>query len=161
MNSTPAKAFCVVRPALEKDEESVFALAAQLSAKFTVERAVFAASFAVLIRTEDVYLRVVEEKGRVIAYLLGWSRLAFYANGPVAWVQEIVVDPPHRRGGVGKQLMTDFESWAAKSGCRLISLATRGASDFYQTLGYRESATYYKKPIQPDDASRPDAQDLR
>ena len=36
------------------------------------------------------------------------------------------------------------------TGCSAWGLATRGASDFYLALGYRESATYYKKPIHPN-----------
>ena len=142
----------VVRPATQEDEESVFRLATQLSPKFVVERAAFSVAFAQLIEAEDVYLHVAGASGSVVAYLLGWSRLAFYSNGAVGWIQEIVVHPEHRRLGVGKLLTAHFESWSAERGGRLVSLATRGASDFYLALGYRESATYYKKPIQPNQA---------
>lgn len=145
----------VVRPATHEDEEPVFRLAAQLSPKFVVERAAFSVVFAQLIEAEDVYLHVADSSEAVIAYLLGWTRLAFYSNGPVSWVQEIVVHPEHRRLRVGKLLMAHFESWSADRGARLVSLATRGASDFYLALGYRESATYYKKPIQPNQAPEP------
>jgi ribosomal protein S18 acetylase RimI-like enzyme len=139
-----------IRQALEKDEDSVFRLASQLSPKFAVEREVFSASFSRLITKEDVFLYVAEASEAVIAYLLGWSGLAFYSNGPVGWVQEIVVHPEHRRSGVGRLLMDGFERWSANHGARLVSLATRGASDFYLALGYQESATYYKKIIQPN-----------
>jgi len=44
------------------------------------------------------------------------SRLAFYSNGLVGWVQEIVVHPDHRRRGIGKLLMNDFERWVALQG---------------------------------------------
>ena len=155
----------VVRPATKEDEEAVFHLAAQLSPKFVVERPAFSVAFARLTEAEDVYLHVADSSGCVIAYLLGWTRLAFYSNGPVSWVQEIVVHPEHRRRRVGKLLMGHFEGWSADHGARLISLATRGASDFYMALDYRESATYYKKPIQPNQppqrnaGSRPSADD--
>lgn len=139
-----------VRPAAPKDEKTVFDLASQLSAKFVVERSTFSTSFAQLMEADDVYLYIAESSGTVIGYLLGWTRLAFYSNGPVGWVQEIVVHPKHRRFGVGKLLMDHFEHWSADRGGCLVSLATRGASDFYQALGYRESATYYRKPTRPN-----------
>lgn len=144
----------VIRPATREDEESVFRLAAQLSPKFVVERTAFSVAFAHLIEAKDVYLHVADSSGGVIAYLLGWNRLAFYSNGPVSWVQEIVVHPEHRRLRVGKLLMAHFEGWSADPGARLVSLATRGASDFYLALGYRESATYYKKTIQLNQAAQ-------
>ena len=139
-----------IRAASEKDEEAVFRLAEQLSSKFKVERAAFSDSFTRLLVAEDVYLHVVEKSGEIVAYLLGWSRVAFYSNGAVAWIQEIVVHPECRRSGIGKSIMTHFERWSADRSARVISLATRGASDFYLALGYTESATYYKKTIQPN-----------
>ncbi len=139
-----------VRHAVEKDEEAVFRLAQQLSSKFVVERGAFATAFSQLLKTEDAYLCVVEEPGEVIAYLLGWRRIAFYANGAVAWIQEIVVDPEYRRAGIGRLLMKHFEDWAANHGVRVVSLATSGATNFYLALGYAESARYYKKAIQPN-----------
>ena len=143
-------AMCNVRPAVEKDEEAVFGLAVQLSTKFVVERTAFSAIFPQLLKAEDVYLHVADEAGIVIAYLLGWTHLAFYSNGPAGWVQELVVHPEYRRNGVGKLLMEHFECWTAARGGRLVSLATRGAPEFYLALGYRESATYFKKAINPD-----------
>jgi len=137
---------CDIRPATPKDEAAVFGLASQLSAKFVVERGPFSKSFAELIKADDVCLFVAESSGTVKGYLLGWTHLAFYSNGPVGWVQEIVVHPKYRRFGVGKLLMDHFECWSANRGGCLVSLATRGASDFYEAIGYRESATYYKKP---------------
>jgi len=137
----------IIRCATESDEEAVFPLATLLSPKFIIERASFASAFEQLRASEDVYLRVLEESGIVIGYLLGWSRLAFYSNGPVGWVQEIVVHPDYRRRKLGKLLMNDFEKWVALRGGRLMSLATRGATEFYLALGYMESATYYKKSI--------------
>jgi GNAT superfamily N-acetyltransferase len=139
----------MIRPATRKDEEAVFRLAEQLANKFVIERAAFANSFTKLIEAKDVYLHVVEDAGEIVAYLLGWSRVAFYSNGPVTWIQEIVVHPDHRRSGIGRLLMAHFEQWSADRKTRVISLATAGAKDFYEALGYVASATYYKKIIPP------------
>ena len=68
----------------------------------------------------------------------------------LAWVQEIVVLPEHRRLGIGKRLMSHFEDWSLERQCKLVSLASRRAGDFYKALGYAESAIYYKKAIAPN-----------
>ncbi len=78
-------------------------------------------------------------------YLLGFRHLTFYANGPVAWVEEVVVRDRDRRRGVGRMLMDAFEEWAAGEGCALVALATRRAAPFYRDLDYEESATYFRK----------------
>jgi len=141
----------VIRPAHKNDEESLFELACALSPRFIIDRSIFATSLAKLIESEDVYLQVAEGSSGVVGYLLGWSRLAFYSNGPVGWVQEVVVKPDDRRHGIGKRLMNNFENWIAFRGGLLVSLATSGARDFYLALGYAASATYYKKAIERKD----------
>jgi GNAT superfamily N-acetyltransferase len=136
-----------VRKANESDEQAIFDLASQLATSFVVERDAFTASFQEILQRAEIYLPVAEISGCVIAYLLGYRQPTFYANGPVAWAQEIVVAPEHRRRGAGKLLMHDFERWAAGQKCQLVSLATRRAAQFYKALGYDESATYFRKRL--------------
>ena len=50
-----------------------------------------------------------------------------------------------RRRGVGKVLMENFEEWSSKRGNRLVALATRRAASFYRSIGYEESATFFRK----------------
>ena len=82
-----------------------------------------------------------------VGYLLGFRHLTFYANGPVGWVEEIVVRDQERGQGVGRILMSAFEQWAADQGCALVALATRRAAPFYRALGYEESAAYFRKVL--------------
>ena len=82
-----------------------------------------------------------------MGYLLGFTHLTFYANGPVGWVEEVLVRQDHRGQGAGRALMSAFEMWAAKRGCALVALATRRAAPFYRALGYDESAAYLRKLI--------------
>ena len=63
------------------------------------------------------------------------------------WVEEIMVREEFRRNGIGELLMEDFERWAASKNCRLVALATRRAAEFYESLGYAESATYFRKIV--------------
>jgi histone acetyltransferase (RNA polymerase elongator complex component) len=43
--------------------------------------------------------------------------------------------------------MAEAERWAQDYGAPYVSLASRRASDFYLSLGYEESATYFKKTL--------------
>ena len=38
-----------------------------------------------------------------------------------------------------------FEEWAGQNHCVLVSLATAGAKEFYEALGYEAKASYFKK----------------
>ena len=71
--------------------------------------------------------------------------MTFFANGKVAWVEEIMVGSSRRKAGVGRALMTAFEEWSANRGAKLVALATRRAAEFYRALGYEESAIYFRK----------------
>jgi len=75
----------------------------------------------------------------------GPRHATFYAGGPTAWVDELLVIEPLRRTGIGRQLMNAFEQWAKDRQCVLVSLATRGATAFYEHRGYTSKAGYYKK----------------
>ena len=141
------KSLVSVRSATKNDRDAVLELACQLATSFVVEREAFKDSFQEVLQNPDVYLAVAEKSGKIIGYILGTSQPTFYANGPVGWVQELFVRPEHRRTGTGKLLMADFECWAANRGYKLICVATRRASDFYEAIGYSASATYYTKSL--------------
>ena len=50
-----------------------------------------------------------------------------------------------RRLGAGSLLMASIEEWSRGHQTKLIALATRRAADFYRSLGYEESATYFRR----------------
>jgi GNAT superfamily N-acetyltransferase len=89
-----------------------------------------------------------------VGYLLGFRHLTFYANGPVGWVEEVVVPDQDRSRGIGRILMDAFERWAAAEGCTLVALATRRAAPFYRALEYEESAAYFRKVLIDPPAGR-------
>lgn len=69
---------------------------------------------------------------------------AFFANGPVGWVEEIAVREHLRRRGLGSRLMSAFEDRVRERGGRLVALATTRASTFYESVGYDHHAAYYR-----------------
>ena len=88
-----------------------------------------------------------QSSGSVVGYLLAHCRGSFLSNGPVTWVEEVMVAERARRQGVGQALMTEVESWAELRGAAYVSLASRRASDFYRALAYKDAATLYKKAL--------------
>lgn len=134
-----------VRPALPEDEAAVRDLAASMATSFEVDRDSFHDSFHALVDTPGAFVLVADDGARVGGYLLGFRHLAFFANGPIAWVEEISVHEDLRRQGVGARLMAEFEHRARAGGARLVALATRRAGDFYEAIGYEPSATYFRK----------------
>ena len=134
-----------IRRASADDADAVAGLAAELAQSFEFLREKFRENYPALLAAADACLLLAVNGHEPLGYVLGFRHLTFYANGPVAWVEEIVVRDRDRGRGTGKALMSAFERWAAAQGCALIALATRRAAPFYRALGYEESATYFRK----------------
>jgi GNAT superfamily N-acetyltransferase len=136
-----------IRHAGAGDVDGVAALAAALALSFEFSPAEFRVSYPALLAAEGTCLLVAVDGCEHAGYLLGFRHLTFYANGPVAWVEELVVRDRERGRGIGRALMDAFEDWAAAEGCTLVALATRRAAPFYRALDYEESATYFRKVL--------------
>ena len=134
-----------IRQAEFGDVDAVADLAAALAMSFEFSAARFRENYQSLLAEEDACLLLAVDGHESVGYLLGFRHLTFYANGPVGWVEEIVVRDEERGRGIGRILMNAFEQWAAAQGCALVALATRRAAPFYRALGYAESAAYFRK----------------
>jgi len=138
-------AFCQVRPADASDAAAVADMASELAQSFTFARTRFDRSYPALLASDGACLLLAVNGHDHLGYLLGFEHLTFYANGPVAWVEEVFVRGQHRGCGVGRALMSAYEQWAISRDCALVALATRRAAPFYRALGYEESAIYHRK----------------
>jgi GNAT superfamily N-acetyltransferase len=136
-----------VRHAGAGDREGVAALAAELAQSFAFSPQEFRAHYPSLLADHGACLLLAADGREGPGYLLGFRYLTFYANGPVAWIEEVVVRARDRGRGVGGALVSAFEQWAAGQGCALVALATRRAAPFYRAAGYEESAAYFRKVL--------------
>jgi GNAT superfamily N-acetyltransferase len=136
---------CEIRSATAADADALFELVEQFATSFRPRRDTFDMCLQELAGDPSAWLAVAERGGQIVGYCLGFDHFAFFANGRVAWVEEITARPDWRRRRIGAQLMTAFEDWARSRGAVLIALATRRAAAFYSALGYEESATYFRK----------------
>jgi len=135
------------RPAEPPDGPALFLLARAFATSFVVEQPAFERALAELLTHPDAFLSVAEADGEVAGYVLGFDHLTFFANGRVAWVEEIMVGASFRRQDMGRRLMEVFEAWTTAREAKMIALATRRVSDFYKALGYGESAAYFRKRL--------------
>uniref|UniRef100_Q01VG5 GCN5-related N-acetyltransferase n=1 Tax=Solibacter usitatus (strain Ellin6076) TaxID=234267 RepID=Q01VG5_SOLUE len=134
-----------IRRAAPSDSGAVFDLTKEFATSFHPQVEAFTKSFDHLIKQDDALLLVAVEADQLLGYLLGFDHHTLYANGRVSWVEELMVRPDRRRCGFGRDLMHHFEEWAAARGSRLVALATRRAAQFYTSIGYHESAAYFRK----------------
>jgi GNAT superfamily N-acetyltransferase len=134
-----------IRQAEAGDVDEVAGLAAALAMSFEFSAARFRENYPSLLADDGACLLLAVDGQQRVGYLLGFRHLTFYANGPVGWVEEVVVRDQEHGRGIGRILMSAFEQWAAAHGCALVALATRRAAPFYRALGYAESATYFRK----------------
>ena len=102
-----------IRPATAADAGAVAVLAEGLAQSFAFSRVSFAANYPALLAAGHACLLVaVTGAGAAgddcTGYLLGFEHLTFYANGRVAWVEEVFVRGDLRGRGIGRALMTAF-----------------------------------------------------
>jgi len=150
------------RSARADDADALWPLARDFATSFRPRREAFDQALGVLLGRDDTLLAVVTgtttdlvtdpatdpaTDDAPLGYLLASVHLTFLANGPVCWVEEVMVVPAHRRRGLGAALMAHAERWATERGAAYVSLASRRAGGFYESLGYDDSATFYRRDL--------------
>lgn len=134
-----------IRNVIKEDIENIFSMTKKFASSFVIDKGSFEQSFLNLIKDENSYCMLAEDDGNSIGYILAFIHSTLYANGKVALVEEIFVESEYRKKGIGKRLMEAIEEWAKNQGAILISASTRRAEFFYKSIGYKESAIYFRK----------------
>ena len=127
----------------------MWGLVGDFATSYVPERVVFDGSFALLLADPHALVVVAEEGDDVVGYLVAHRHATLFANAPVGWVEELMVDGAARRRGIGRLLMDAAEEWAAVAGAAYVALASRRAAPFYAALGYDESAAFFRKALPP------------
>ena len=134
-----------IRRPTEADADALFLLVKDFAVTFVPERSAFENSLREILADEDANLTVAVVEGQVVGYCLGFEHYAFYANGRISSVEEIMVREDLRKHGVGRQLITGFEQWSVSRGSKLVGLFTRRAAPFYEAIGYESSGTFFRR----------------
>lgn len=138
-----------IRQALAEDDVQLLPLARELATSYEVDPAAFRGSLTSQLNEPSSLVLVAEQRSDLVGYALAQLHSTFHANGPVVWVEEIMVDSRRRGTGVGRALMNEIEQWGGRRGAAYVALATRRAAAFYAALGYEPSATYWKRVLRP------------
>jgi N-acetylglutamate synthase-like GNAT family acetyltransferase len=77
---------------------------------------------------------LIAEDGEGIAGAIGLERF-----GPVALLRSAVVAPEHRGTGIGRNLVEELLSRAAKAGIEEVYLLTTSAEDYFPQFGFRRA----------------------
>lgn len=136
-----------IREATIGDADQLWPLVRSFAQPFAPEHEAFVRLLPQLVGRDDTLLAVADLGGTAVGYVLASVHLALLANGPVAWVEEVLVAPDRRGEGLGAQLMAAAESWARELGAAYVALASRRAGDFYLALGYEDSAVFFKRTL--------------
>ena len=84
---------------------------------------------------------VAKEGRRVLGF--AWANLVQYANTRVGYIDELYVQDPHRRRGIGSTLVTRALRWFAETEVEVVFVSTsagdRAAQRFYHSLGFRRT----------------------
>jgi GNAT superfamily N-acetyltransferase len=137
----------LIRPASLAEAEAIFPLLQQFATSYQPDRDAFDRHFPLLLQAEHAELLVAEVAGQVVGYALGFKLLTLYANGIVVELQELMVDPEHRRQGIGRRLVEAVVEQARVAGAVEVTVPTRRARDFYLPLGFEETALYLKRRL--------------
>lgn len=135
----------LLRDAQSRDQNNLLKLVQKFASSFETNKEAFKNTFGKLLEDKNVDLIVAENESTLIGYVLVFHHPTFYANGTVSWVEELFVEEAFRKQGIGKQLMKQAEEKATARKSKLIALATRRAEQFYQSIGYEASATYFRQ----------------
>jgi GNAT superfamily N-acetyltransferase len=119
-----------IRLAKAGDLEQLWPQVENFAFSYRPERSAFGRSFSdFLDRSDTLVLVAVSDAEAVVGYLLGSFHGTFFANGPVAWTEELMVGEPLRGMGVASKLMSSAEEWARSPPATYIALASRRAAD--------------------------------
>jgi GNAT superfamily N-acetyltransferase len=137
-----------IRKAVLQDCDRVWPLVQAFATSYIPERGAYDTAFNQLIERQDTLFLVAESSAaRLVGYTLANYHATLFANGNVAWVEEVMVTDSARLRGVGRALMGEVEEWAKNVPVSYICLATRRADAFYDRLGYQLSANFFKKEM--------------
>lgn len=135
----------IIRPCTLADFPQVRPLLGQLWAVKDVTDPAMRAVFEQVLPQRAYFC--AEREGRIVGFggLSFSQKLVF--SGPVAYVEELVVDESCRGQGIGRRMMDTFRTAAAERGCEWFELDSalhrKEAHRFYETYGMEKRCYLY------------------
>jgi GNAT superfamily N-acetyltransferase len=102
---------------------------------------------------KDLHAFVAVNQSRVVGYLIAICKPSLWMlTNPVAEIENMFVEEPHRHQGAGSKLIEAFKAWAKSKGARRlrVGVATENlaAFDFYRHHGFKELESVLEQPME-------------
>lgn len=138
-----------VRSVCSSDGPQIWPLLVQFAKSYSPSKEAFDVSLGGLIEDPRARFLVIEERGAILGYALGFILPTLFANGPILDILEVVIDESRRGEGLGRTLIGELLRVGWEFGCLEAVVPTRRATSFYEKLGFERTAEYLKirKPI--------------
>ena len=133
-----------IRQATAADAQAVFGLLLQFATSYQPSRARFDHTYPLLIVSPSAHLLVAEDDNGIQGYVYASDTPTLFANGPITEILELYVVESRRRQGIGKSLVNAVVAQARQSNSVEVTVPTRRAGLFYQTIGFEPTAELLK-----------------
>lgn len=150
-----------IRPVVEADVESLFALILELASYERLDDAVSGDPDLLrraLFEQHAVEALLIEREGEAIGYAIFCTNFSSFECRSGIWLDDVYVRPQHRRGGIGRRVMEHLARLARERGhARLEWCAldwNEPALRFYDTLGARRLDEWRLLRLESDDIER-------
>ncbi|OOV06383.1 GNAT family N-acetyltransferase [Rhodoferax fermentans] len=126
----------------------------------TPTQAQFEQSITVLLNSPDARFLIAASDDGPIGYVLLRFRYSMWVGGAEATIEDLFVDPTHRKNGVGRALIQAALQAATDQGCLSVCLDTNefnvASNAIYTQLGFNAVSKrwngrqiFYRKPLTP------------
>ncbi len=108
--------------------------------------------FEVIAKENRHIILAAEKDGKIVASVMGVVCRELYGDcKPFLAVENMIVDNPYRRSGIGYRLLSELESKASALNCTQMILVTEtdrvDACRFYEKYGFNKNNKGYKKKL--------------
>ena len=135
-----------IRKGTSADAEPLFPLYRALRPKDKLSQEDFARLLGAVLQ-EHTELWVADTGGKPVGFLTVRFGTTLHGRHS-ATVEELIVDPKNRRGGIGRALLERAIERAHANGCWSLELATYEETPaqkaFYKTFGFESSSTFHR-----------------
>ncbi|MET0091838.1 MAG: GNAT family N-acetyltransferase [Candidatus Thiodiazotropha sp.] len=135
----------IIRTAQVSDIDGMIRLLSQLFAlerDFDVDPERQRTGLELLLASDGAQIFIATITDRVVAMATVQRVISTAEGGPVAWVEDVVVDESCRAQGIGRALLGHLQDWCAASNISRLQLVAdrdnRPALDFYRRQGWLE-----------------------
>ncbi|MGD8252681.1 MAG: GNAT family N-acetyltransferase [Desulfobacterales bacterium] len=141
----------IIRSTAPEDFEAVANLIRQLMPGSSWDSGMLKPIFETALASPDqVYVSAL--RGRAVAGFASMTvRTCLWNAGPIAFIDELVVDESHRGAGIGSRLLDRLAEEASERGCRYLELDSaphrESAHRFYRDRGFECRALLFSRPL--------------